>query len=246
MHFSRRHAKDTHSSPYCRQRLLSRPEHCKLETGQQPQAQAPGGFCLVWVFVSWKREVVRRLVWVRNPKEQESELKQSRRNGTQRAWKTLDNQNLNFLTPSPLSHWTWHFPNLLPKRDGLQQSLMKDYVDPPCRQIFHFLGMRPIFLGKGDAFLGRAGPAQATNWEVLKAWNWQRQVREQWCCYSLDRRMDLHPHNGTPLSTKGMNKRGTLATIWMNLKIILLIARSQAPSPHPQKYTLHDSIHIKV
>lgn len=90
VHFSRRPAKDAYSSPFCRQRLSSRPEHCKLETGQQPQAQANtyGLLPRSGYLLPRKREVVRRSVWVRNPKEQESKMKPRRRNGTARVWKT--------------------------------------------------------------------------------------------------------------------------------------------------------------
>lgn len=43
----RRQAKDAHTLPFCRQRLLFRTEHHKLEPGPQPHThrQAPRGFC---------------------------------------------------------------------------------------------------------------------------------------------------------------------------------------------------------
>lgn len=114
-------------------------------------------------------------VWIRNPKEQESKMKRSRRNGTQRARETCGNQRLNFLTPSPLSHFTWHFPISCPKV-ALKQSLVKDYMDPTCWQTFHFLGVRLFHLGNGDAFSGRAGPVAGHQLRSGNARNGQTQA----------------------------------------------------------------------
>lgn len=46
VHFSRRPAKGAYSSPFCRQRLSPRPEHCKLEKANSPKhKRTPTGFC---------------------------------------------------------------------------------------------------------------------------------------------------------------------------------------------------------